>query len=266
MSADQTGKRPTNEDRGDGYVRKVQEGTRRFVEDLMEQNQRLEALLVSLEAERLGHREEIAALKRELSSFRQEDEKLQAQVMQADEQNRRLAEKFQEVERQNSNLANLYVASHRIHGTSKRAEVLRAIEEIVINLIGCEELAVFEREGTEPVLTRIDGVGIDASRDLAIHFGTGVIGRAAQTGELYVRNGSAASGGDAEVTACIPLRFDGLVTGAIVVYRLLPHKPGLEEVDFALFDLLAMHAATALRFTALEGEARRPATVSDERP
>jgi hypothetical protein len=47
-----------------------------------------------------------------------------------------------------------------------------------------------------------------------------------------------------------------VVTGAIAVYGLLPHKPELEEVDFELFDLLAMHAATALRFTALEAEAR----------
>jgi GAF domain-containing protein len=61
---------------------------------------------------------------------------------------------------------------------------------------------------------------------------------------------------DADVTACIPLRLDGVVTGAIVVYRLLPHKPGLEEIDFELFDLLALHAATALRFTQLAAEAR----------
>ncbi len=259
MSDERPGRRAVTEERGDGYVRKVQEDTRRFVEELMEQNQRLEALVVSREAERLGHQEEITALKRELSSFRKQDESLQAEMTQADEQNRRLAEQFQEVERQNSNLANLYVASHRIHGTASREQVLTAIEEIVINLIGCEELAVFERLGTEPVLRRIDSVGIDPRRDQAIPFGMGVIGRAAQTGELYVRNGQPPAAGEAEVTACIPLRLDGLVTGAIVVYRLLPHKSGLEEVDFELFDLLAMHAATALRFTALEAEARERA-------
>jgi Skp family chaperone for outer membrane proteins len=267
MSVERPGTSTANDERSEEYVRKVQEGTRRFIEDLMQQNQRLEALVASLEAERLGHQEEIAELKRELQSFRQQEASLHAQMTQADEQNRRLAERFQEVERQNSNLANLYVASHRIHGASKRDDVLAAIEEIVMNLIGCEELAVFERAGTEPVLRRIDSVGIDPRRDLAVFFGTGVIGRAAATGDLFVRDASAAAGGDADadITACIPLRLDGVVTGAIAVYRLLPQKPGLEEVDFELFDLLGMHAATALRFTALEAEARKGAVSHQAR-
>ncbi len=60
--------------------------------------------------------------------------------------------------------------------------------------------------------------------------------------------------------------LDGVVSGAIVVYRLLPQKSGLEDLDFELFDLLAMHAATALRFTALEAEARaRAGGLSGER-
>ena len=128
-----------------------------------------------------------------------------------------------------------------------------------MNLIGCEELAVFERAGTEPALRRIDSVGIDPQRDLAVAFGSGVIGRAAASGHLYVRAAcvSSVADADADITACIPLCLDGVVTGAIAVYGLLPHKPGLEEVDFELFDLLAMHAATALRFTALEAETRR---------
>jgi hypothetical protein len=267
MSVERPRTGTASDERSERYVRRVQQGTKRFVEELMEQNQRLEALVMSLEAERLGRQEEIAALRRELQACQLQDATLSAQMTQAEEQNRHLAEEFEQVERQSSNLANLYVASHRIHGTTRRGEVLTAIEEIVVNLIGCEELAVFERVGAEPMLRRIDSVGIDQRRDAVVPFGTGVIGRAAAGGRLYVRDGSvpAAGDGDADVTACIPLRLDGRVTGAIAVYRLLPHKSGLEELDFELFDLLAMHAATALRFTALEAEARRGhAAASDE--
>jgi GAF domain-containing protein len=41
------------------------------------------------------------------------------------------------------------------------------------------------------------------------------------------------------------------VTGAIAIFRLLPQKVGLEEVDRELFELLATHAATALYCTQL---------------
>ena len=55
------------------------------------------------------------------------------------------------------------------------------------------------------------------------------------------------------MTACLPLTLDGRVTGAIVLFSLLPHKPGLRELDFELFDLLGTHAATALYCTSLHG-------------
>jgi hypothetical protein len=41
------------------------------------------------------------------------------------------------------------------------------------------------------------------------------------------------------------------VTGAIALFRLLPQKPALEDVDHELFELLATHAATALYCTRL---------------
>jgi hypothetical protein len=50
------------------------------------------------------------------------------------------------------------------------------------------------------------------------------------------------------------LVLDGKVTGAIAIYRLLPQKAGVEELDRELFDLLANHAATALYCTALHAK------------
>ena len=49
-----------------------------------------------------------------------------------------------EIEQQSSNLANLYVASYRLHGSVERSEVLQVIQEIIINLIGSEELGIYE--------------------------------------------------------------------------------------------------------------------------
>ncbi len=53
-----------------------------------------------------------------------------------------------------------------------------------------------------------------------------------------------------DLTACIPLKVDGKVTGALALFRLLPQKQGFEAVDHELFDLLATHAATALHASA----------------
>ena len=47
------------------------------------------------------------------------------------------------------------------------------------------------------------------------------------------------------VAACVPLRADERIVGALVVFGLLPHKPAFEPVDHELFKLLSAHAAPA---------------------
>jgi hypothetical protein len=48
------------------------------------------------------------------------------------------------------------------------------------------------------------------------------------------------------ITAVVPLKIGESMIGAIVVFRLLEHKQGLQSVDHELFELLAVHASTAL--------------------
>jgi GAF domain-containing protein len=58
----------------------------------------------------------------------------------------------------------------------------------------------------------------------------------------------AASGGPAagELVAAVPLRVQQQVVGALVVLRLLDHKPILRPEDRDLLDLLSAHAASAI--------------------
>src|SRR5262249_1401031 len=56
---------------------------------------------------------------------------------------------------------------------------------------------------------------------------------------------------DAEPLVVVPLRANDKLVGAIVIHRLLAHKPALEAFDLELFDLLATHAATALHCSRL---------------
>jgi GAF domain-containing protein len=161
-------------------------------------------------------------------------------------------ERYLTVEQQNDSLANLYVSAYRLHGTLDPAEVLRAIQEIVVNLVGSEEFAIFERSTDGASLQLVAAVGVDATPLARIPIGSGRIGGVAVSGEAFLAaDGMEDPAGlvveaERRLTACVPLRIDGEVTGAIAIFRLLEQKPGLERIDFEIFDLLASQAATAL--------------------
>ena len=82
----------------------------------------------------------------------------------------------------NAKLLSLHVASLRLHEGRARQDVLLAIHGIVINLIGSEELAVFEVSPDGGSLVLVSSFGIDAARYTSVPMGVGVIGRVAQEG------------------------------------------------------------------------------------
>jgi GAF domain-containing protein len=182
-----------------------------------------------------------------------ENERLRNQLAEAEEASRGFAARYVEVEQQNTNLANLYVASYQLHGTLDRQRVLDAIKEVIINLVGSEELAIWELDWKQESLLLLDSFGIDenAWRRLPLDRDAGVIGLCTISGQRFVIGESDVlpSGPQQNLTACIPLMLDHVIIGAIGIFRLLPQKSGFEAVDLELFDLLASHAATALYCT-----------------
>jgi GAF domain-containing protein len=158
-----------------------------------------------------------------------------------------------EGEAQVANLASLYVAVTSVHGALDRPSVLSSVQEIVTNLIGSEELAIFEIDAAHGRLTLLASTGVEPGPYQEVYIGEGAIGRAAATGERLIRQdgGSLTEDGDAALTACIPLKVAGRVVGVLAVFRLLPHKGRLDSIDIDLFDVLAAHAASALLFTRL---------------
>jgi GAF domain-containing protein len=204
------------------YVRQVRESTHQYVKELLTENEKLLTFAMSLG-------QEVATLQKRL------DEQAAAHES--------FAVRFAEVEQLNSNLANLYVASYRLHGSLARADVLATLEEIVINIIGSEKFAVLEWDDGAPRVTI--AYGIDAR---AVDFDLqGPWAEKITRGETWI-----APNEDAEPLVVVPLRTSDRLTGAIVVHRLLAHKPALEAFDLELFDLLATHAATALHCSKLQ--------------
>jgi hypothetical protein len=196
-------------------------------ERLVEEVRALRAVLVRYETERLSLHRELAGREEEAHSLR--DALGQARLRSAE-------------------AASLYIAVHRLHATLDRGQVLQALEEILASLVGCEEMAVFERRGASmlmPVVT----VGLPPGSVVPLREPTDVVEHVLCTGELWIGDGSGASLLGRAITACIPLRVDGEITGIIVLFRLLAHKAALEPADIELLEVLGVHAGIALYAT-----------------
>ncbi len=233
------------------YIRKVRDDTQSYIRELLEDNENLRRQVAGLqtererlEEERIDLREQMLTLKMDLDKARQDESRLRRRITEAEQESHQFSARYVEVEEQNNKLANLYVASYRLHETSDRDDVLVALQEIVINLIGSEDFVILERKRDSERLTVAASFGVEPERIADLDLTRGPIADAARSGELYLVDPESGAGGD--VLACIPLKLSGQVHGVIAIFRLLDHKGMLEELDYELFDLLASHAATAL--------------------
>ena len=217
------------------YIQVAREEQAQYTTALLRQNEKLRAEIVSTAAEL---------------------ERLRAKLDDVEQENRRYAEAHIQAETHNGNLANLYVASYQLHASVDRDTVLQTIQEIVINLIGSEEIAIYERAGDDFCL--ISAFGVEGTKLLKFRLGDGPIGRTLGAGETFIN--SLARGGVNDLTACVPLKVNEAIIGGILIFRLLEHKRELAPVDHELLELLAVHASTALYCATLHGKANAAVT------
>ena len=150
-----------DEARGEDYVLKVRNNTQKYIEALIGENEGLRSLVSDLDEQRKQSDRRLGVAESELGRVESERQKLAERIGQIEVESQDLLDQFQEIERQNSDLASLYVASYRLHETIKRSEVIAVIEEIVVNMIGSEELAIFEMDDESGKLELVDSLGID---------------------------------------------------------------------------------------------------------
>ena len=247
------------------YVFRVREDTRRYVQDLLNENDRLRRLAAALESdkgrllsEKMTLQEKVLSLREELDRIFHEQTDLRRQLADVEASNQKYSHQYVEVESQNNNLANLYVASYQLHSTLDRAEVVSAIKEIVINLIGSEELAIYEMSPDGTALRLVGWFGIDPTTYGTVAVGSGIIGKTVTTGEIWLpgKGDLQPAPRESNLSVCVPLKLDDKVIGALALFRLLPQKAGFEAIDYELFNLLATHAATALYLSRLHAESQ----------
>ena len=220
-----------------------------FTEELLKENERLRFKIASLQSSGTSAPpdERVKELSSRVRDLEERLADMEARYRKVEEENKEFADRYIEIEEQNNNLANLYVASYQLHSTLDFKEVVRIVQEIVINLIGAEvfhvlmvsektgQLEVEASEGQSPTRT-------------AIPLGEGRIGQAAQSGDSYFAESVARKDPSPfeEPLAVIPLKIKDSTIGVISINKLLVQKTQFTTMDYELFTLLAGHAATAI--------------------
>lgn len=226
-----------------------------FTHDLLKENERLRYKIVQLEEESKSLKKEkdgegqFADLQNKVTQLKEEKQALLDRFQEVEAENKDFAAKYVEVEEENNNLANLYVASYQLHSTLDFTEVLRILQEIVINLVGSDRFVILVLDEVMNELSAVAAEGVDEKRFRKIKVGDGVIGEVAKTGESYFLpdvEGFKPSH-ELDPIVCIPLKIKDRIIGILAIFSLLEQKSKkLNRVDYELFSMLAGHAATAI--------------------
>lgn len=161
----------------------------------------------------------------------------------------------EQLERQHFLLERLNAASARFLQAIELGDVYEAIGEIIGNLIGSEEVAIFRHHSKDQTFSLVWSVGIEKEALKQLGLGAGLIGRVAHEGVSQFRNRGPATPllpHEASLTACIPLKLDREIIGVIVILGLLPQKNGLEWTDFELLKYLETYGAVAAQLQNLQ--------------
>lgn len=254
--------------RADEFLQLFKRGAE-FTQDLLKENERLRFRILALERNGEATTTRVAELQPEqgpllerIRELEAERESILARIRQVEEENQDFAQRYIEIEEENNNLANLYVASYQLHSTLDFQEVLQIIVEIVINLVGAEEFALFlvsdRSEGLQPAVA--EGLALEEIPAVAI--GEGIVGGVARSGEIYYAEQAVVSENDIlSPLVCIPLKIKDDVIGVLSISKLLVQKTAFVPVDFELFTMLAAHAATAIFASRLYTAAERKLTT-----
>jgi transcriptional regulator with GAF, ATPase, and Fis domain len=237
-----------------------------FTEELLKENERLRFKIAHLEAGG-GARPEssdatVVDLTRRIHELEERLSHTEERYRKVEEENKEFADRYIEIEEQNNNLANLYVASYQLHSTLDYREVIRIVQEIVINLIGAEAFHLFMVSEKTGRLELEISEG-QAAPITVIAMGEGIIGTAAKTGENHFAEQVAHQEPTPfdQPIAVIPLKIKETVIGVLTINKLLVQKTAFTNMDYELFTLLAGHAATAVFSAKLYSTSERKLTT-----
>ena len=221
-----------------------------MINDLKAERGRLEARhqAAGVQAPLLGEAEPVA-VRAELADLRDEESRLHARLDEIEALRRSASDELVGLQEQIAHTVGLHVALRRLHEAEDRGAVVDAIQDIVVNIVGSEQLAV---------LAARPGGGLEVAASMGENGRLGdldarVLALALEQGEIL--SGERAAAAVPGALACVPLRAHGRAVGLLLVFGLLPQKAELGPEDLEVFQLLQVHGALALRATTPEGAA-----------
>ena len=145
--------------------------------------------------------------------------------------------------------AKVYAARMRMQNALDQADALDGIREIAGNLIGTEEVAVFKVDKKRSELWLYWSFGVDPNKHAVLEVSREQKLKQVLSGKCVFRlrlsNENLLSTDD-PVSALIPIRLDGSTVAVIVLFRLFPHKSGLDAVDHEICEVLSNCAGRAI--------------------
>jgi GAF domain-containing protein len=172
---------------------------------------------------------------------------VERRVAELEAANIQLTERALGAEQKLARAAQLFASVSELHSSNDPVDVVTVIKEIVANLLGCEEMGVFEVWPLGPVFTYIDGIGIDADKFATLPPSHPLVQQAFTSGQAVVpADPTAESILGRPAAAIVPLRDGATVCGLVVLFTLLRQKPVLELEDVELLEAVATHGGRAL--------------------
>jgi len=162
-----------------------------------------------------------------------------------------LRDRSDDAEESRAHLARLAVASARLHESDVEAECLQNLQDVLVNLIGTEQIAIWCPSADGRSFELRASLGIDPELWQKVAADEEMLGKAVASGEVVMVEPAR----EGRPTVYIPLLIGRQVVGMVAVFRLLPHRGRLGPKDDDVFRLVSKQAGFALRCS---GEAWGP--------
>jgi hypothetical protein len=146
-------------------------------------------------------------------------------------------------------LMKLLVAVRVLIESRDAAAALDSLRDILVNVVGTDDFAIYSIDSRAKVLVPIAVVGASVRTADRMSLDRGWIGEVVRSGELLIEPEGGSSrrrGRIPDVAAVVPLKVLDRIVGAIVIARMLPHRELLGACDREVLGLLGVYAATAI--------------------
>ena len=163
----------------------------------------------------------------------------------------------EQIERNHFLLMRLNAANARLIQSLEQGDAFEAIAEIIANLIGCEEVAMFDYHPGEQSFSLAWTSGVEAAAMQPFLCGAGMFGRTVEQGVSQYHERQPETSllpHEKALTACIILKSSREIVGVVAMFGLLPQKSQLEWADFELVKFLETYGAVAIKFQRLQGK------------